>query len=460
MNHDGWLLLDEAGLGKSSQIIWLAEYLHYTEKLEHCLIVCGVNSLKYNWLNEIQKFSKLEGRVLGEYETKNGKKKIASLPERCQQLKEGVDTFFIITNIETLQSKEFANNFNKSKMKIDMVVLDEAHHAKNPSSLSAKTLLKLKSKRNVALTGTVIMNNPEDAYFPLKWTHNLSCTYTMFKHTYNIYGGFGGVQVIGHKNLELLQSHLKECSLRRLKTEVLDLPPKTYLLDYVEMGTKQQELYDQVKKGIAEELDKLENKNLTILQEMTINLRLRQVTASPNILNSDNIPSAKLDRLEDLLETIIAQGDKALIFFTFKDTWNDLKIRLKQYNPLVCTGDQTDEEIKKNKELFENDESKKVMCCTWQKMGTGHTLTAASYCIFIDTPWTQADFDQASDRIYRIGQKKPVFIITLITKNTYDERVQEILDTKNQLGSYLVDNKIVGDGNIVQQEDYEQLKLF
>ena len=62
------------------------------------------------------------------------------------------------------------------------------------------------------------------------------------------------------------------------------------------MGTKQQELYDQVKKGIAEELDKLENKNLTILQEMTINLRLRQVTASPNILNSDNIPSAKLQQ--------------------------------------------------------------------------------------------------------------------------------------------------------------------
>ncbi len=320
LNHSGWLLLDEAGLGKTSATIWLAEYLHKTEKLEHCLVVCGVNSLKYNWLDEIKKFSTLEGKVLGEYETKNGKTKIATLPERCQQLKNGVDTFFIITNIETLQSKQFADSFNKSKMKIDMVVLDEAHHAKNPSSLSAKTLLKLKSKRNIALTGTVIMNNPEDAYFPLKWTKNLYCNYTMFKNTYNVYGGYGGVQVVGHKNLNLLQEHLKECSLRRLKTDVIDLPPKTYLKEYVEMGPKQQELYDEVKKGILEELDKLENKNLTVLQEMTINLRLRQVTASPNILNSDNIPSAKLDRLEDLVETITAQGDKVLIFFTFKDT--------------------------------------------------------------------------------------------------------------------------------------------
>lgn len=75
-------------------------------------------------------------------------------------------------------------------------------------------------------------------------------------------------------------------------------------------------------------------------------------------------------------------------------------------------------------------------------MGTGHTLTSANYCIFVDTPWTQADFDQASDRIYRIGQNKKVTIITLIAKDTYDERVQEILINKECLSSYLVDNKV------------------
>lgn len=75
-------------------------------------------------------------------------------------------------------------------------------------------------------------------------------------------------------------------------------------------------------------------------------------------------------------------------------------------------------------------------------MGTGHTLTAANYAIFIDTPWTDADFQQASDRIYRIGQNKRVLIITLITKDTYDERVQEILDRKEMLSTYLVDGKV------------------
>ena len=320
-----------------------------------------------------------------------------------------------------------------------MVVLDEAHRAKNPSSISAKNLLKLKSNRNIALTGTMIMNNPENAYLPLKWTNNLNCTYGAFKNMYNVYGGFGGVQIIGYKNLELLQEHIDSCSLRRLKTQVLDLPSKTYQIEYVEMGSKQRALYEEVQKGIIEELDLLPNKEMTILQEITINMRLRQVTACPSILTTENIPSAKLDRLEDLVEDITSQGDKVVIFSTFKGTVPIITERLKKYNPLVCTGDTSEIDIDTNKVKFQNESKNKVMVCTWQKMGTGHTLTAANYVIFIDTPWTDADFQQCADRIYRIGQSKPVFIITLITKDTYDERVQEIIDKKEMLSSYLID---------------------
>jgi len=161
-----------------------------------------------------------------------------------------------------------------------MIVLDEAHRAKNPSSKSAKNLLKLKSKRNIALTGTVIMNNPENAYLPLKWTGNLNSTFSAFKGMYNVYGGFGGVQVIGYKNLDLLKEHIASCSLRRLKSEVLDLPEKTYQIEYVEMGTRQRALYNEVEKGIAEELDLLpKNKQLTIMEELVMHIRERQVTA-------------------------------------------------------------------------------------------------------------------------------------------------------------------------------------
>ena len=291
-------------------------------------------------------------------------------------------------------------------------------------------------------------------------TNNYNGLVNKYKDTYREYTKGEELKtipstVIGYKNLDLLREHLSHCSLRRLKSEVLDLPPKTYQIEYVEMGPKQKALYDEVTAGIAEELNKLPtNKQLTIMQEIVIHMRQRQVTAWPGILTTEDIPSAKLDRLEDLVENITNQGDKVVVFGTFKSAMLEVSKRLNKYKPLVCTGDNTDAEITKNRDLFNNDPTHKVMCCTWQKMGTGFTLTAANYIIFIDTPWTDAAFQQTSDRIYRIGQNKNVTIITLITKDTYDERVQEILDHKEELSKYLVDYKELE--TITQYSDFDE----
>ena len=441
LNHSGWLLLDDQGLGKTLQIIYLAEVLHKIEKLEHCLIICGVNGLKYNWANEISKFSNLSYMILGEHKTKSGKSIISSVSERCSQLKNKIDEFFIITNLETLQSPEFLKNFKKSKNTFDMIALDEAHKAKSEKSKAAKTLLKLKSKHNIALTGTVITNNPDNLYVPLKWTGNLNCTKSMFNNMYNVYGGFNNVQIIGYKNLDLLKNHLATCSLRRLKSEVLELPERTFQIEYVELNSKQRKLYNEVEKGILEELDLLpKDKPLSIVQEMVINMRLRQVTAYPNILTTENVTSSKLDRLEELVEEIVSQGDKIVIFSTFKATVPEIVKRLSKYNPLKCTGDESDIEVNNNILDFQNNINNKVIVCTWQKMGTGVTLTAANYVIFVDTPWNDSDFKQACDRCYRIGQNKNTTVITLICKDTYDERVQEILENKENLSNYIIDN--------------------
>lgn len=439
--NSGWLLLDDCGLGKTVSMIYLAEELHKREGLEHCFIICGVNGLKYTWQDEVHKYSNLDCCILGEKVSRNGKKSIVSVPERLAILKSKIDEFFVITNIETLQSKEFADTFKKSKNKFDMIVLDEAHHAKNPTSQSGKTLMKLKAKRCIALTGTVIMNVPENAFVPLKWTGNTSSTYSDFKHLFNIYGGFGGKQILGFKNLDILQELISSCSLRRLKSDVLDLPPKTYRTEYVEMGKEQRRVYDEVAEGVLAELDLLDHKP-TILEEMTINMRLRQITAFPGSLSTTTTQSAKLDRMCELVDDIVAQGDKVVVFGTFKSAVKEAYRRLSKYNPVICTGDNTDDEINRSKRIFDDSNSGcKVFCATWQKMGTGHTLTSANYLIFIDTPWTRADYDQATDRIYRIGQTKPVFIINLVTKDSYDERVSEIVEMKEALSGYVVDNK-------------------
>lgn len=440
LSHNGWLLLDDQGLGKTLQMIYLAESLKKVHNIEHCLIICGVNGLKYNWESEIHKFSDLDCTILGKTLTRTGRVKFLSVPERLQLLKRPIKEFFVITNLETLQSEDFAKAFKSSKNKFGMIVLDEAHKVKSPTSKSGSTLLKLDSPHNIALTGTLIMNNPENAYVALKWTGNLRCSFGIFKAMYNVYGGYNNAQVIGHKNLDLLKEHIESCSLRRLKEDVLDLPTKTYQIEYVELGKEQRALYDEVARGIAEKLDLLPNKQLTIRQEMVINMRLRQVTAYPGMLASEYVPSAKLDRLEELVEQIVAQGDKVIIFSTFKGTVYEAERRLQQYKPLVCTSDQSDEELNDRKFKFQNEDQNKVFIATWQRMGTGHTLTRAPYLIFIDTPWTYGDFEQASDRIYRIGQSKNVCIITLIAKDTYDERVQEIVSRKETLGNYLLDN--------------------
>ena len=443
INHNGWLLLDDQGLGKTGQMICLAETLKKIENIEHCLIICGVNGLKYNWADEIKKFSDLDYIILGQVFTKSGKSKMLPVAERLQILKNPIKEFFVITNLETLQSEDFSYAFRRSKNKFGMIVFDEAHKAKSSSSKSGTTLLKLKSPHNIALTGTLIMNNPENAYVPLKWTDNLKCTFDAFKSMYNVYGGYGNKQVIGHKNLDLLKEHLSTCSLRRLKKDVLDLPDKTYQIEYVELGRDQRILYDEIAKGIAEELNLLpEHQKLTIKQEMVMNMRLRQVTAFPGMLTTENISSAKLDRLEELVEQIVSQGDKVVIFNTFKGTVPEIERRLEKYKPLICTGNQTEEEINERKVQFQSDDDSKVLVATWQKLGTGVTLTKASYIIFVDTPWTDAEFQQCADRIYRIGQSKNVCIITLIAKDTYDERVQEILERKEILSNYILDDDI------------------
>ena len=102
-------------------------------------------------------------------------------------------------------------------------------------------------------------------------------------------------------------------------------------------------------------------------------------------------------------------------------------------------------EIYENKEKFQNDDRYKVFLGTWQKCGTGITLTAASYMIFLDTPWTYAVFEQACDRIYRIGTNKSVFIYKLICKDTVDEKVDKLLLSKQAISDYVIDDKISPD---------------
>ena len=120
---------------------------------------------------------------------------------------------------------------------------------------------------------------------------------------------------------------------------------------------------------------------------------------------------------------MIENNEKVVVFSTFKEPVYALNAMLKEYSPLLGTGDINDSIISENIDKFQNDPNYKLFLGTWSKCGTGLTMTSASYMIFLDTPWTNAQFQQACDRIYRIGTQKPVFIYVLMCNDTIDEKV-------------------------------------
>lgn len=446
LNHDRWLLLDAPGLGKTLTITYLAQELKERYGLQHCLIICGLNTLKMNWKDEIEKHSNLSCRILGQRITRTGKFVVEGIAERLKQLENPIEEFFVITNIETLREDKIVQALLKNKHnKFDMIALDEIHVCKSNQSQQGKNLLKLnKAKYRIGATGTLLLNNPVDAYVPLKWIGAERANLTNFKSQYCRFGGFSNNEILGYKNLTFLKDHIEKYSLRRTK-DILNLPEKTIINEYVEMCPKQADFYQNIQEGIISQIDKVKIKNVANLLGMVA--RFRQATACPSILTSENIPSAKLDRAEDLVEQLVNSGEKVVIFSTFKESAYMLANRLSnKYKTVIATGDYRDEDIERAKQMFQNDEDCKIFIGTWQKAGTGITLNAASYMIFLDVPWTQGVYEQAQDRIHRIGSKKPVFVYHLITRGTIDERVLEIVNDKGHLANYVIDDEITEEG--------------
>lgn len=441
LNNPNCLLLDPPGLGKTLQVIYLAEELKAAGEAKKCLIICGINSLKTNWEKEIQRHSTLDCVIIGKKITKKGTVKYTSIKERAEQLYNPIKEFFVILNIESLRDSLVLDAIRDSANEFDLIVLDEIHKCKAPQSSQGKNLLKLRNigKRHIGLTGTLLVNDPLDAYVPLKFIGKENSTYTNFKNFYCIIEQkFGHYQIAGFKNMDILKEEIASCSLRRSK-DLLKLPPKVIIPEYLEMSEKQSKFYEDLEAGVITEADRVNIKTTSLLGLVT---RLRQAATCPSVLTSSDIDCAKIDRAISLTEEIVSSGEKVIIFSTFKEPLYQLNDLLKEYKPLLCTGDQSDEEVSKNIDIFQEDPTRKVILCTTSKMGTGITLTAASYEIFLDSTWTSALEEQCEDRAWRIGSTKSVFIYKLVAKNTIDERIQNILNRKKNISDYIIDDKV------------------
>ena len=441
LTHNKFLLGDEQGLGKTKQALDIA--VARKHKMRHCLIVCGVNNLKWNWYKEVEIHTNEKAHILGSRVNRKGKTVIGSSAERLADLKQIHDEYFLITNIETLRDKSIQSQIKKmcSDGIIGMTIIDEIHKCKNSQSKQGKAIHCCCSYYRLALTGTPLMNNPVDLYNVLKWLEVENHSLTYFKNLYCEMGGFGGYEIIGYKNLDQLENSLNQNMLRRRKEEVLDLPPKIYTDELLDLDSSQDKLYRDVTNQIIEDIDRI----MLLPNPLTELIRLRQVTSNPNILSSKNITNVKYDRILDILESTT---DKVIIFSNWTKVINPLYIKLSSlgYNPALVTGESKDPILEMNK--FQSDNTCKVILGTTPALGTGYTLTAANTVIFIDEPWSKAIKDQAEDRCHRIGTKGTVNIITLICKDTIDERIHQIIKDKGELSDRIVDGKAVQPSDI------------
>lgn len=473
--RSGFLCADSPGLGKTIESVNYAMYNKLYNRYKHCLVICNVNTSKYNWQDDIRKHTngKMSGYILGSRKRKHPKPGQATYIVGSSQNKlddllcghmYGDDTepelpYFIILNVEAIRMKvgkrypiadKIIDMINDGEL--NMIIIDEVHKNMSPTSLQGKQILRIKDKTHsrctwVSLTGTPIVNKPTDVFLPMRLidAHNFTSYYKWCQY-FCVYGGYGGHEVIAYRNIPRLKFMLQQNMIRRRKEDVLDLPDKIHMDVYVENTKYQSRLAEEVTMDLIAHAEEIAND----LNPMVRFLRLRQVNGSPELvdhdLRVDNTYlkyNAKLVKLLELLEEIHERGEKTVIFSNWVEPLRTLfKFLASKYKVCCFTGTMSEAERQKHKRVFMNNPEYTVMIGTIGALGTTHTLTAANNIIFYDEPWTYADKLQAEDRCHRISAKKSVNVYTLISKDTIDERVHDIVYSKKDTSDYLVDNKL------------------
>lgn len=245
----------------------------------------------------------------------------------------------------------------------------------------------------------------------------------------------GDEQGLGKTKESSLNAELNTVMLRRKKEEVLDLPPKLYSTEYVELTTAQKKQYRDIKNGIVADMENI----LASVNPLNCTLRLRQLTSGNPNLTDD---SPKLDRIKEMLEEeIIPNGHKTIIFSQWSTIAKDLGIELSEYDPIVITGEVPPEQRQRLVDNFQTNPHCKVAIGTIGAMGTGLTLNKASYVFFMDKAWNSGDNAQAEDRAHRIGTVGAVNVISMVAKGTIDEAVEDYLLENKDLIDRVVDGK-------------------
>ena len=439
----GGCLADDMGLGKSIQII--AFILSQRRKSAHNTNLLVVPAtLIFNWQAEVEKFAP-SIKIHTIYGT-----------DRIKSVQDFDNYEIILTSYGTLISdihfiKEYTFNY---------IFLDESQNIKNPETQRYKTVRLLKSRNRIAITGTPIENNTFDIYGQLSFAcPGLLGNKQYFRDVYSI-----PIDKFQNKKRAAdLQQKIKAFVLRRTKQEVAkDLPEKTEMVLYCEMGKEQRKIYDAYEKEFREYIaattgEELKKSPMNVLKGLT---KLRQVCNSPLLLGSNDLrgtESAKMDMLMEQLEGKIQQH-KILIFSQFVSMLDVIKNELinKKIRFSYLTGSTKNREAVVNE--FQSDDNIKVFLISLKAGGTGLNLTEADYVYLVDPWWNPAVENQAIDRVHRIGQDKKVVAVRMICPDTVEEKIMKMQESKRHLVRDLVSANDSFIGSLSKEDLLQLLK--
>lgn len=446
LNHHNFLLLDEQGLGKTLEVISIARYKKLHQGLKHCLIICGVNSLKFNWKKEVAKFCKdEEAIVLGTKVNSKGRVVPITVEETKQQIDSVPREFFWILNIERIRLDRedekaktgIVHHFNKliQAGELGLVVVDEIHKCKNTKSSTAKGLLAFdKEVSKIGMTGTLLVNDPTDLFAPMSFTGLINYSKWKFDERYVIKDEWH--RPIGFQNMQELHDILYKSSIRRTK-DLLDLPEKQIKSEWLDFSDEEWKVMDDIMHntyngGYMEKVD-------PIFDSIVCITRMRQASVTPALLTDAVTKSTKFDRLKDIMEEARMNGQKVLVFCPFTQA---LEIGVKycaEYSPKLIKGGMG-EDVQKVVEEHESTDGFSVIFAQEKTLGVGFTLTNTSIVVFLSPPWNRATYDQCCDRCHRIGQKHTVQVINLYINNTYDELIDAKISGKGAMGDIILDD--------------------
>ena len=440
----GGVLADDMGLGKTLQTLAHILCEKNAGRLDRPAMVVMPTSLIPNWLDEAAHFTP--------------QLKVLALcgPTRKKHFAH-LNDYDVILTTYALLPKDIEH---LAKLPLHLLVLDEAQYIKNPGSKATQAACELVARQRLCLSGTPLENHLGELWslfhFLLPgWLGDVKT----FNRDYRVPIERQG----SDERLQHLNARIKPFLLRRTKEQVAtELPPKTEIIHWVDLNEAQRDVYEAMRLAMDKKVrDEITRKGVGRSQIIILEalLKLRQVCCDLRLV-SDTPPkkgstSGKLDSLMLMLEELFAEGRRILLFSQFTSMLGLIEAELKKRKvPYAILTGQTRDRRTPVKDFQSG--KLQIFLISLKAGGVGLNLTEADTVIHYDPWWNPAAENQATDRAYRIGQEKPVFVYKMIARGTVEEKIQHLQQEKSDLAAGVLDGRIAGDWKL-QDDDIDAL---